>query len=163
MKATRLYLLRHGQVAGFEEKRYNGQTNVPLTETGRAQMDRLCQVLSAIPLEAVYSSDLERCVYGAARLGQEIGLPVTTDAALREMDCGQWQGRPGKASHTIFPRNGGPGFRISSITVCRVARAFMMLPSEFGRYCALFWKGTPDTKLPCLVMAVLTGLSFWML
>jgi len=34
---ARIHLVRHGQVAGFEEKRYNGQSEVPLTALGWEQ------------------------------------------------------------------------------------------------------------------------------
>ena len=153
MKATRLFLLRHGQVAGFEEKRYNGQTNVPLTATGRAQMDRLCQALNDISLEAIYSSDLDRCVYGAARLGQDVGLPVTTDATLREMDCGQWQGRPWQSLAQDFPEEwqarlqdivhyrmpGGESFQDAAERIRPVLRA--ILERHAGQKIALFGHG----------------------
>ena len=36
MTRTRIYLVRHGQVEGFEEKRYNGQGDVRLTPEGEA-------------------------------------------------------------------------------------------------------------------------------
>lgn len=94
MTNTRLYLVRHGQVKGHEEKRYNGQSNVPLTAEGRRQMDRLSEVLGRCRLKAVYTSDLDRCLYGAERLAAKLRIPVRSEEALRELDCGEWQGRP---------------------------------------------------------------------
>ena len=41
MQRTRIYLIRHGQVAGYEEKRYNGHADVPLTPEGEAQFGLL--------------------------------------------------------------------------------------------------------------------------
>lgn len=103
MKVTRLYLLRHGQVVGHEKKRYNGQSNVPLTTAGQVQMDQLCQALRSSPLDAIYSSDLERCLYGAEQLGRNLGVAVTRDPALRELDCGRWQGLPWASLEQDFP------------------------------------------------------------
>ena len=53
MQRTRIYLVRHGQVEGHEEKRYNGQVNVPLTQLGREQSDRVCDCLANLSLGAV--------------------------------------------------------------------------------------------------------------
>lgn len=103
MKKTRLYLVRHGQVEGHEEKRYNGQSDVALTELGRQQMDRMGEILGRCPLKAVYSSDLSRCLYGAERLATKLRIPVRSDAALRELDCGDWQGRPWSELQAEFP------------------------------------------------------------
>ena len=103
MKTTRLYLVRHGQVEGHQVKRYNGQANVPLTEEGRRQMDRVCGMLSRCPLRAVYTSDLDRCRYGAEHLAEKLGVPVFCETALRELDCGEWQGRPWSTLQAEFP------------------------------------------------------------
>ena len=65
MNPTRIYLVRHGQVLGHEQKRYNGQSEVALTEKGRAQYGVLEMRLRGRDIKAVYSSDLGRCVEGA--------------------------------------------------------------------------------------------------
>ena len=66
MQRTRLFLVRHGQVEGHEEKRYNGQVNVPLTPLGREQSARVRDHMTSNPVDAVYSSDLDRSCYCAA-------------------------------------------------------------------------------------------------
>ena len=68
MQRTRIYLIRHGQVAGFEEKRYNGHADVPLTAEGEAQFGLLQLRLQKKEFSAVYSSDLSRCQIGARLL-----------------------------------------------------------------------------------------------
>ncbi len=60
-KPTRIHLLRHGQVVGFKQKRYNGQKDVKLTDHGRQQSAVLAGRLQHIKLAAIYSSDLYRC------------------------------------------------------------------------------------------------------
>ena len=93
MKPTSLYLVRHGQVEGFEEKRYNGQGDVPLTATGQAQFSLLQMRLQAKEISAVYSSDLSRCLEGARMLGQPFGLEPVALPELRELDIGAWEGQ----------------------------------------------------------------------
>lgn len=103
MQRTRLYLVRHGQVVGYEEKRYNGQSNVPLTETGKEQSARVCACLSAIALDAVYSSDLGRSHYCARLIAEGHGLAVVAEEALREINFGDWQGRTWVELQQAYP------------------------------------------------------------
>ena len=93
MQRTRLFLVRHGQVEGYEEKRYNGQMNVPLTALGREQSARICERLAVEALAAVYTSDLDRSVYCAEQVAACHGLQARQHAALRELDVGNWEGR----------------------------------------------------------------------
>ena len=37
MNRTRVHLIRHGEVVGAEQRRYNGQSDVDLTDKGMAQ------------------------------------------------------------------------------------------------------------------------------
>lgn len=90
--ATRLYLMRHGQVEGFEDRRYNGQADVHLTELGQEQSRAYTQRLAEVPLSAVYSSDLSRSQFGAELIASGQGLPVQTLPALRELHIGDWEG-----------------------------------------------------------------------
>lgn len=93
MERTRVHLLRHGQVEGFEEKRYNGQGEVALTEQGREQYRHLQQRLSDSRLAAVYSSDLSRCVWGAELIAAAHGLAPRLEPRLRELHIGHWEGK----------------------------------------------------------------------
>jgi alpha-ribazole phosphatase/probable phosphoglycerate mutase len=103
MERTRLLLIRHGQVEGFETKRYNGQRNVPLTEYGRWQMDETAARLAGMQLDAVWSSDLGRCRYGAEQLAAPRGLEVVCRAGLRELHIGEWEGRTWEELKRLYP------------------------------------------------------------
>ena len=103
MTRTRIYLVRHGQVVGHEEKRYNGQGDVPLTAQGEAQFGMLQLRLSGKPIAAVYSSDLSRCLEGARVLAKPFELEPMSLAALRELHIGDWEGMTWQELQDRYP------------------------------------------------------------
>lgn len=103
MQRTRIYLVRHGQVEGYEEKRYNGQVNVPLTRLGEEQSARVRDFLTDIPLAAVYSSDLDRSYYCAELIAETHGLTSRSLPSLRELNIGDWEGRTWAELQEAYP------------------------------------------------------------
>lgn len=101
--ATRVYLVRHGQVEGFEEKRYNGQADVRLTSLGVRQFETLQQRLHDQPITAVYSSDLSRCREGAIILAKPHGLQPVELSALRELHIGHWESKTWQELKQDYP------------------------------------------------------------
>ena len=89
---TRIYLIRHGQTAWNKELRCQGHTDVPLDEAGRRQARELAERLRTLPLQAVYSSDLQRARETAELLAAPHGLNVVTTPFLRERNMGRWTG-----------------------------------------------------------------------
>ena len=94
MSSVHLLLVRHGETVWNQESRWQGQADVPLSETGRAQAWRLAQRLRAEgrPLRAIYASDLSRAFHTAEILGEVLGLTPVSETAWREMDIGVWSG-----------------------------------------------------------------------
>lgn len=88
---TRVYLVRHGQVAG--EGVFHGHGDVSLTSEGVFQLESVARRLANEPLAAVYSSDLRRARIGAETIALGRGLPVLVSTALRELHMGSWDGR----------------------------------------------------------------------
>ncbi|MGK5533052.1 histidine phosphatase family protein [Streptomyces sp. URMC 129] len=88
----RIVLWRHGQTAWNLENRFQGTTDIELTEVGRAQARRAAGLLARLDPFAIISSDLRRTRDTAAELAAVTGLHVTYDEALRETYAGAWQG-----------------------------------------------------------------------
>ncbi|MBV9382705.1 MAG: histidine phosphatase family protein [Streptosporangiaceae bacterium] len=90
--SVRLVLWRHGQTIWNVEKRFQGQTDIPLDEAGMAQAERAARLLAALRPDAIFSSDLRRATSTAAPLASITGLPVQLDKDLRERSGGSWEG-----------------------------------------------------------------------
>ena len=83
-----LWLVRHGETDWNAEGRFQGWTDVPLNETGRAQAERLRGLLGPYDFDGVWSSDLIRAIE-TARIA--VGEPAV-DRRLRELDFGDLEG-----------------------------------------------------------------------
>lgn len=92
-KKTRLHLIRHGEVANVGLARYNGQTDVGLSERGKAMYHELKHQFNGTRFAACYSSDLYRCAWGAEVLGAHFNLPPVRMSCLREIHVGRWEGK----------------------------------------------------------------------
>ncbi|MBN2033926.1 MAG: histidine phosphatase family protein [Deltaproteobacteria bacterium] len=91
-KGARLYLVRHGQVEGYERVPIYGHTDVLLTEMGILQSEKIAERLRFTKIQAVYSSDLMRGVMGARIIGRHHNVPHHVFAELREIHFGDWEG-----------------------------------------------------------------------
>lgn len=98
---TRIGLVRHGETDWNVEGRLQGWTDIPLNATGHAQAQALARQLaqhhlgpqaSAGRIDRLISSPLQRAHATARHLGEALGLPVQTDARLRERQLGALQG-----------------------------------------------------------------------
>ncbi|MGQ9920829.1 MAG: alpha-ribazole phosphatase [Desulfobacca sp.] len=92
LTATRLYLVRHGQVADGHTDRYHGHNDVELSPTGIRQCEALAAHLQEVSFAGIYASDLTRTRQGAEIIGQGRGLPVQVVPAFREINFGIWEG-----------------------------------------------------------------------
>src|SRR5574340_1613540 len=111
MEVTRLYLIRHGQVANHHEFRYNGHFDVDITEKGVAQMEALSAFLGKEPIRAMYSSDLQRAFKGAEIIGAGLDIRPIKVHALKELHLGRWEGLTRQDAAERFPEEADFTFR----------------------------------------------------
>ena len=91
-RVTTILLARHGETDWNRDGRWQGWSDPPLNETGRAQAQLLAEQLRSTPFDAVYASDLRRAFETAEIVAATHGLDVVADAGLREIDIGSWSG-----------------------------------------------------------------------
>lgn len=89
---TDLYFIRHGETESNRERRYQGWTESPLSETGIRQAEKASFFLAGASLDGLFCSDLQRAAATARVIGAGCGLAPVTNPLLREIHFGRWEG-----------------------------------------------------------------------
>lgn len=82
----KLYIFRHGESIGNQQRVFSGWSQMPLTEQGKRQAIALRKKMEGKTFDRVFSSDLQRAVQTA-----QLTLPgaeLTLDTDLREVNVG---------------------------------------------------------------------------
>jgi len=89
-----LYFARHGESeANLLRVVSNRGLTHELTDRGREQAATLAAALKGLGISRAHSSPLLRAMETAAVVARELGLACEASDALREYDCGAWEGR----------------------------------------------------------------------
>jgi probable phosphoglycerate mutase len=155
-----LLLIRHGETGWNAEQRVQGHLDVPLSERGIAQAQRLAEWLATERLHAVYSSDLQR-----ARVTAEIiaagRSPVIQEPRVREATFGSFQGLSAPEIEAAFPeeyrawrrdslRHRPPGGEtLEDLQVRCMAALADLLPKHGGQTVAVVAHGGPVRVMVC--------------
>lgn len=110
-----ILLVRHGATEWSENGRHTGRTDLPLTEKGRRQADRLPPLLATLSdgaLPLVFTSPLMRAAETAHRAVP--GVEATAVDALVEYDYGDYEGLTSAEIDELHPgwelfKDGCPG------------------------------------------------------
>ena len=92
MQTTRLCIVRHGETDWNAERRLQGQADIGLNATGRAQAQAIRTHLHTQRFAAAYSSDLARAWRTAEIALAGTPLAVSPAPTFRERDYGRYQG-----------------------------------------------------------------------
>jgi broad specificity phosphatase PhoE len=131
-----VYVARHGETDWNAANRWQGRTDIPLNDRGRAQARALAGRLRLIPFAAVVSSDLSRAYETARIVGSELKVALAyVDPELRERSFGVFEGLtraeceaqyPGAwrawLEHRTAPRGGEASEALRARMVAAVAR-----------------------------------------
>ena len=103
---TRVILVRHGQSTYNAQKRIQGRLDASvLTEQGKADARSVGKALEGLPIDAIYSSPLQRARQTTEEIRTSLGLslPVNTPETLLEVDLPLWEGKLKKEVKSEFP------------------------------------------------------------
>ena len=88
----KIYLIRHGQTAANNGKRFQGSLDYPLDGVGLAQAAQLGEYFQNLHLDAIYSSNMLRARMTAAAIAMAKNMAYRTVDDLREASFGLWEG-----------------------------------------------------------------------
>jgi probable phosphoglycerate mutase len=90
--ATSTLLVRHGETALSVERRFSGTGDPDLSQRGAEQARAVAERLTGWDVDALVSSPRSRARATAEAIGKTLGLDVTIDDAIAEVDFGDWEG-----------------------------------------------------------------------
>lgn len=99
----RLLLVRHGLTQWNEEKRYLGNTDIPLNKIGKQQAIALAHALKEEHFDQIFSSDLQRAIETAALIKAKRKISLIPDPRLRELNFGVFEGLTFSEAKTQYP------------------------------------------------------------
>ncbi|MGF1495414.1 MAG: histidine phosphatase family protein [Elainellaceae cyanobacterium] len=93
-QGPRILLVRHGETDWNRDKRFQGQIDVPMNDTGRVQAAACANFLKAVSIDWAVSSPMLRPKETAEIiLKQHLGVDLALDDNLREISHGLWEGK----------------------------------------------------------------------
>ncbi|TFV89559.1 bifunctional RNase H/acid phosphatase [Blastococcus sp. CT_GayMR16] len=154
---TVTHLLRHGQTEHTPERRFSGRNELPLSLTGRAEAEAAAARAADLGVEVVIASPLRRTRETAEIVAAALGLPVTFDPDLVELDFGDVEGLTfdeAREKHPLAARRfmsdisvAAPGGESISDVGTRVARARRRILSDHAGRTVLIVSHVTPIKL----------------
>jgi broad specificity phosphatase PhoE len=142
-----LICVRHGRTAWNAGGRFQGHTDVPLDDEGRAQATALGALLRGDRIDVAVSSDLARAAETARIVLGARAVPLRLDPDWREMQFGDWEGLTweqiraanpqlaatgGTTVKNYTPGGGGESFDALTRRVARAAQRVIAETPEDG-------------------------------
>ncbi|MDR3547619.1 MAG: class I tRNA ligase family protein [Candidatus Pacebacteria bacterium] len=90
---SKWFIVRHGETEMNVNRQVQGQNDSPLTETGRAQIEKLGAELAKHKIDLIISSDLGRTKETSEILAKATGADIIYEPALRERSYGPHEGK----------------------------------------------------------------------
>jgi broad specificity phosphatase PhoE len=129
-----VFLARHGETEWNQIGRWQGRTDIPLSDVGRTQARELAERLRRGDVGSIHTSDLARARETAEIVARALGLPPPhLDPDLRERGFGCFEGLTGDECAQRFPdawarylldrRSTPPGAEPQDDVVARMERA----------------------------------------
>ena len=90
MPTTNFGLLRHAQTRWNREKRIQGQSDSPITASGKSEVKAWASLLKTLTWNRILASDTGRSLKTAEIINTQLNLEITADKRLREQNWGTW-------------------------------------------------------------------------
>lgn len=90
---SKWFIMRHGETEMNLNRQVQGHTDSPLTENGRAQVEKSAKELAKHKIDLIISSDFGRAKETAEIIAKETGAEIVYETALRERNFGPYEGK----------------------------------------------------------------------
>ena len=94
LTTTAFWFLRHGETDWNAQGLSQGRTDIPLNKVGVMQAERAAVTLRTSRIATIVASPLVRARRTAEIVAAPLGLPVSLDADLAEVNFGEQEGQP---------------------------------------------------------------------
>jgi probable phosphoglycerate mutase len=102
--ATKVLLVRHGDVPGISPERFRGRTDIELTDRGVAEAHKTADWIARFwQPTAVYTSPLKRCIDTSTAIAKKCEVGVEILPALIDLNYGEWQWQTHEAIAALLP------------------------------------------------------------
>ena len=88
-----VFFVRHGETDWNAFRRIQGQSDIPLNQTGRIQAGKAAEAFRDLPLEICFSSPFSRAYETAELILQGRKVPIVMDDMLKEISYGSDEGQ----------------------------------------------------------------------
>lgn len=99
-----IYIARHGDIDLGRDKRYIGQSDLPLSNLGKKQAILLKEKFSRVPIDKIYCSDIGRTIQTAEIIASAHQIDPITLVELRELNMGVWEGKSFSEIRAKYPK-----------------------------------------------------------
>ena len=137
----KIYVLRHCTTEYSLKKIYCGKTDIPLSEEGRVEAERLGASLKDSGIDIVFTSPLLRARETAETVAA--GLPIVCDERLAERDFGDFE-------QTSVAREDGKKYRFSFALRYPNGESYLDVAARIGSFLGELQEKYAD-KTPLLV------------
>ena len=99
----KLILVRHGETSWNKERRVQGSdSDIELNDTGLEQARKVANFLKNEPIDAIFSSPMQRARATAEAIASYHQVPVEFDQGLKELNVGELEGMSAVNLRTTF-------------------------------------------------------------
>lgn len=100
---TNLYIVRHCEAEGNINETFQGHSDGDITPKGAMQLEKLAERFRNIPIDAVYSSPLQRAFKTAQAVAKFHDVSISADRDLMEINGGKMEGCKWNELDKLFP------------------------------------------------------------
>lgn len=99
----KIFCVRHGETEWNRMGRFQGRTDIPLSDEGLRQAGYAAKALASVKLDSVWSSDLSRARETAEKIAVFHGLEVKEKPDITELSHGAWEGKRADEIESLWP------------------------------------------------------------